>query len=393
MHSIRLEEITETDIDRLVENAVVERKQQEYKRELPATTGDAKKEFLADVSSFANTEGGDLIFGVEEKDGTPVAVPGVSVPNEDQEMLRWETLIRDGIAPRIRCESCFVPRTGKPPVYIIRVDRSWNPPHRVEFGGHHKFYGRGTNGKFQMDVEQLRASFTFSTTVADRIRAFRSERLEKIRTDKTHLKLRGDSRLILHLIPFGSVASPAPSYQLLKISRQPTQLPPMCLGLSGWCGRINLDGFLTFDGNNWSSETYRYTQLYRSGIVESVESFILTLTDPNGERRLPANGIEEMLFQHVPAMLKIQTELGVVPPIALALTLTNTKGLAIPDWMGMIENPMVDDELILPEVVINEFSTKLDGIIRPLADLIWNAGGKEGSPNFNAEGKWSRPKR
>lgn len=150
---------------------------------------------------------------------------------------------------------------------------------------------------------------------------------------------------------------------------------------------------MTFDGDNWSSETYRYTQLYRSGIVESIESFILTLKRSNGERDLRADGIEEMLFQHVPAMLNVQSQLGVVPPIALAVALTNTKGLGIADWMGMTVHTVVDDDLILPEVVIDRFPTNLDGLIKPIADLIWNAGGKEGSPNFDPEGKWSRPKR
>ena len=30
-----------------------------------------KEEFLADVSSFANTMGGDLIYGIEEENGIP----------------------------------------------------------------------------------------------------------------------------------------------------------------------------------------------------------------------------------------------------------------------------------------------------------------------------------
>jgi hypothetical protein len=101
----------------------------------------------------------------------------------------------------------------------------------------------------------------------------------------------------------------------------------------------------------------------------------------------------EMIFQHVSAMLKVQAGLGVTPPIALAVTLTETRGLAIPDWRGFKVHEIIDDNLVLPEVIISDLSSRLDDFIRPVADLMWNAGGKEGSPNFDAEGKWSRPDR
>ena len=38
----------------------------EYKAELHIDTGDDRKEFLADVTSFANSNGGDLIYGIQE---------------------------------------------------------------------------------------------------------------------------------------------------------------------------------------------------------------------------------------------------------------------------------------------------------------------------------------
>jgi predicted HTH transcriptional regulator len=70
----RLEEIQETDLDHLVANGVPEGKTIEYKEILPGNSDGDKKEFLADVSSFANTTGGDLIFGVDEAKGTPLGI-------------------------------------------------------------------------------------------------------------------------------------------------------------------------------------------------------------------------------------------------------------------------------------------------------------------------------
>jgi len=54
-------------------------------RDLPSGSDADKKEFQADVTSFANAAGGDLVFGIEEKQddqgrntGIPLRVVGLS---------------------------------------------------------------------------------------------------------------------------------------------------------------------------------------------------------------------------------------------------------------------------------------------------------------------------
>jgi hypothetical protein len=44
----------------------------EFKTALDLKTTGQKKEFLADVSSFANASGGDLVYGIEETGGKPL---------------------------------------------------------------------------------------------------------------------------------------------------------------------------------------------------------------------------------------------------------------------------------------------------------------------------------
>ena len=60
MRSTPLETVTSADIDALVTNGRSESTQLDYKLTLPRGTDDDKKEFLADVSAFANTLGGDI---------------------------------------------------------------------------------------------------------------------------------------------------------------------------------------------------------------------------------------------------------------------------------------------------------------------------------------------
>ena len=57
-----LEAIGTDTLNRLIANGVAESRTLEYKRDLPNPKDkDSKREFLADVTSFANSQGGDLL--------------------------------------------------------------------------------------------------------------------------------------------------------------------------------------------------------------------------------------------------------------------------------------------------------------------------------------------
>ena len=85
-----IDQITEKDLQDLIDNSVVERKTLEYKQSLPGNSDSEKKEFLNDISSFANTSGGDLIYGIiEDRDtGIPKTLEGLEIQNVDQEINR-----------------------------------------------------------------------------------------------------------------------------------------------------------------------------------------------------------------------------------------------------------------------------------------------------------------
>ena len=83
-----IESITEDKLKSLKDNQVSEDKHLEYKLTLPSEKYDDKKEFLADVSSFANADGGVIFYGIRAKDGIPEDIPGLEIDNTDKEILR-----------------------------------------------------------------------------------------------------------------------------------------------------------------------------------------------------------------------------------------------------------------------------------------------------------------
>ena len=93
--------ITKDNIDALLATGVPEGRTIEYKLALPDNADKDKKEFLADISSFANAAGGDLLYGVAAANGIPTAIPGLGVTNADAEIQRLDSMIQTGIDPRI----------------------------------------------------------------------------------------------------------------------------------------------------------------------------------------------------------------------------------------------------------------------------------------------------
>jgi hypothetical protein len=53
-----------------------------------------------------------------------------------------------------------------------------------------------------------------------------------------------------------------------------------------------------------------------------------------------------------------------------------------------IGQPINTETLVLPEAVVEDFSTSPDKILKPLFDLVWNACGYPASKNFDKQGTW-----
>lgn len=205
----QLNSVTFTDLTRLIEDSVREQKSIEYKRELPGKTDPEKRKFLAQVSSFANAAGGDLIYGIDAKDGVPMEIRGIPDFNEDDVRLALEGSIRTGISPRIPGIQLKVVQaeSSLDPVLIIRIPRSWCGPHMMTYKGSSRFFTRASAGKYEMDVTEIRAAFENAPDISARIREWRDERLGRIIAGETPLPLHGDGRQVLHIVPLESLAS------------------------------------------------------------------------------------------------------------------------------------------------------------------------------------------
>ena len=373
--------IEKADLDSLqalIANSVSESKTIEYKRAMPGKADSDVVPLIAAVSSFANTDGGDLLIGVEANKGMPVELPGLEIENLDEEKLRIENMLLHGVDPRLPPVDIHPIKTEEDRyVLIIRVPHSWTAPHRVI--NNKNFYVRNSSGRQELDVGELRIAFTRSETIADRIRAFRTERMGRLQSNRTPVALAPGGRMVLHILPLASFSA----ITAIDIAAlQAHKIPPM-RSIAG-DHRVNLDGLVTFSFGQ--KLVYSYTQVFRTGAIESVS----TLDTENDQVRLEGAEYEKDVIAILRQYLRVAPELGLEPPFYVFLTFVDVKRCVLVLSSGrsfqMFEWP--DDTLVLPEVVIEDRAEQLEKVLKPLFDTVWNAFGFDRSSNYDNEGNW-----
>jgi len=383
-------DIERSDIDALRENEVREGKRIEYKVNLPGNSDRDKKEFLADVSSFANSSGGDLLFGVNEEKGVPTDAHGLTGINPDKEIQRLDNVLRDGLDPRIPgVQMRAVEGFPQGPVLLVRIPRSWASPHMVTFRGSSRFYARNNAGKYQMDVGEVRAAFALSEALPEKVRAFRCDRLAKIVARETPLPLADGPLAVLHLLP---IASLEPGHAVDPASLQQHQPLPRPLDANSRSHRYSFDGLLEF-AKDRTGVPYTYVLFFRNGAIEAVSARTLPC-GPGHEGCIASYAYEDSILEGLAEYLALIRGLEMSPPIFVMLSLLGVQGLHMfveaRYGAGGAPEGIDRDVLVLPEVIVENFDDDLGGLLKPVFDCVWQAAGWRGSRNYDEDGKWIR---
>ncbi len=389
----RLNEIASGDLNALVSEQRSESRTLEYKAELPGHGDPDKREFAADVASLANAAGGDILFGVAEaKDaqgkrlGYPDRIDGVACASFDAERSRLEQIARTNIEPRIEglqiVEVAGFPRGS---VIVLRVPQSWNGPHLVRQSG--RFHGRGTGGKYDLDVREIRAAFLRGAEVGDFLRRFRDERLGRIIAGETPCALGNpdEPRFVLHVMPMAA-SDGALRLDPRRLAAEWATLRPISDRIHNY--GFNLDGFVTVDRTG-AGPAFHYAQAFRSGVLEFVQA------DVTDDGRLNGRWFEPPIVRAVQHALALLGKHGVPMPLCVMLSAVGARALRVRsavDRPGAGQPaPVGRDVLVLPDCMLDTFEADIPQALRPAFDVLWQASGWSGSENYDEEGKWSPP--
>jgi hypothetical protein len=388
MIPLPIEQISRRDLEGLIGNQVHEGKSLEFKRELPGRDSAARHELLADVSALANLSGGDIIFGIEEN-GEGLAANLLELAcNPDDECLRIQDIIANGLEPKVSGIHVHPVSVGKDTYnFVLRVPQSWNAPHRVKTNQH--FYIREGRRKRQLDIPEIRTAFIRSDTPSVQIQNFRSGRLGKILGGVTPVPLFDGAIEVLHIVLMEKYFSGVDIDVLQYTGAR--QLP--VLSVAGGFWRLNIDGVL-HSRDVTPKGCGAYTQLFRNGMIEAVRVFTTPSQITAGRFSIPSQAYEVELIRFFLDITPELDFLGTTGPLLLLWSLIHADKAEL----GIDRNQRLDlanhqgpfdrQVLVLPDTLITD--TKISPVtsLRPMFDMVWNSAGITRSMNYDANGNW-----
>lgn len=386
----KLESITIDDLQSLIDNSVRESRTIEYKETLDFSTTKHKKKLLKQVSSFANAGGGDLILGIKTSDedkGLPVKLTGMEVSSVDEESVRIDNIIRDGLKPRISEPNIhFLEYHSNHYFIFIRIRRSFLSPHRVSLDGHNKFYSRGAAGLYEMSVDQLRVAFNWGERIVERITDFKLNRLSRINEDDYHVQLNDKSKLVIHIIPYNSF-NPEHNFDIKELEEQKFNMKCFNEPTIDSHSHYSLNGILKTERSITSLDVISYAEFYRNGIIETVNTRGVNRTHEDSFF-FYGTFIEEKIIACIENHLNVLKNLKVVTPIVIFISLLNVIGAVVlqddirrPEHASRDRSGFKYDSIQLPEIIIEDFSQDILSLVKLPFDTLWNASGWSCSPN------------
>jgi len=382
----RLDELEAADLRLLVEDQISECKTIDYKRTLPGRADSDRKEFLHDVASFANASGGHLVYGMKEEQGIATEILGLRDINTDQETARLEEMIRSGIRPRIygiQIKAISVQEGVW--ALILRIPKSWNPPHQVTFQSDMRFSARGQTGKYLMDVDELRSTLEVADAIGEKARNFRLERVAKVFAGETPSQVVEGGHIVLHFLPLSAFTGRTN----LSFSRGNSNWPfePPSFEGGGFSSRNCYEGYVFTSGH---PKVDAYRLYFRSGAMEYVDFRPARLGENDRFAcMLPSTVVERTIRRNLEHALKTAKTLELDPPAFVSLSLTGVKGWT---WAAgdrfFREAYLFDrDPILFSEHFVEGFDGDFEALHKAVVDPIWQTAGWEESVNF-PQGKW-----
>ena len=385
---------TLADVQALVDGAIFESRELEFKRELKrvgsAGASDWQDEFAKDVSALANTRGGQIVYGLEEKEGAASRIIGIDLNSLDAIRSELLTNLQNKLQPRlIGVEIDAIKLDDGKSLIVVTIPRSRTAPHAAVLNNNRlDFWVRNLSNNARMDVEQLRAAFRPDYEAAKVFRDFRNTRFEALSRIVEGQNLSG---IAVHWFPQAALDAGAAQIEISTALRAVVNddlCPPILFDAFAEAPSPNFEGIIRarkFVRAPIGILPQGHCQLYRNGVIEGFSFFYhnggeMFLTDLEGAElliwiRKSISFLLALDFEAFPGFFSIDL-LG-----KKDVTLYVNNNVPIP--AGVLKPP-----LQFPEIYIAEKPESWPMATRLLFDHIWQAAGKESSPWMADDGKW-----
>ncbi len=262
----------------------------------------------------------------------------------------------------------------------------------VRHRGLTRFCGRNSNGKYDLDVHELRSAFVANETYADRLKSFRLDRINRLLSGQASPQMNGEHFIVLHILPVAGVAQ---SVKLepsdLTDASKDHKLKP--INSNGWGDEFNFDGLIVKSSNS-NGLCDSYVQLMRNGFIEAVDCRILAPRSHNGgppAKIIASIAWEQKILERFSDYLNALQAVSIPAPYCVSISFLNVRSFLMyvgPRYDSGYDRPIDRDHLLTEEILVESTSLQADQILKPHFDQIWNACGRRGSINYDQAGNW-----
>lgn len=390
-----MDEIEYADVEALVEDKTAEGLDLEYKGCLPSKDQQDRKEFLKDVSSFANKLGGIIIYGIKEDrekgKGLPSEICGIGDENVDDTKLRLAAVIRKGLTPTLSHFRFKELTSGESTVLLLGISRSISAPHMVGHG-EERFWVRTASGKNKMHVSEIRRAFLEAEDWGKRADRFRTERVIDVWHNEIIPGLRRTPGLFFHLLPVGErtpIVDFRAANRSMAVLADTIYVSPQASyhadGIRRWSGVDGCD---------------RYLHLFRDGGIEYFLSAEVTALQHNYQPVdvLDGTDVEVMCARLLNGVNVFAEVCDLEGPFQFLISIEGCQGWHL-HGMGVPhrENNKFDrDEIMLPPILIEHLPIDIESVLSTSMAYLWQASGMPDSPlrgRFRSEMLGSLPSR
>ena len=344
---------------------------------------------MKDVCAFANADGGDLVYGIAERDAVADA-PFPILEHSADSVRRRMLQILDGIEPRINGISMHdVSFTEGGFVWVVRVPASFEAPHRLLHDGHSRFVTRNGTVTSDMTYDQLRTAFDRSATLAERARQFREKRCALIADGSTWRPIAEGPIAVVHLVPIAAMTGRS-SVDVATLHDQGY----MAFAQNRWGAMttrtLNFDGLLVHPSVDDETDLYAFSQVYRSGCLETVRNVTHTYEGPEV---IPSTVVATYVREMVNAFARGAVQLGFAGPAIVAVSVLRVSGVRLGLGEGY-RKPLAGrsdrKNLLLPEAWIGALDgfDAIDSVVRPILDTMWQCFDEPRCLEYDREGNW-----
>jgi hypothetical protein len=327
------DELNEGHLNRLIEHGRAEGKRLEFKSNFKFTEGGSKidaHEIAKDVAVFANSAGGDIIYGIEERDGVAVGILGLpGVGTNEALMSSVQNSLRDCVSPYVDVRCRFINVADGKSCFILRVPRSFAAPHAVKKRGDREalwYFKRGEDRALPMDEQDVRRAYNSGVDIPRQIEVFRRSRIAISDTTIAGPHFEKSVRVHAFFIPLASFVSGEllPSSRLMSACEE--------LKLEGGYSVVIpcLEGAFRHAGNHegiWHSWL-----LHRNGVVEWTDAGTNFAHHPipgKPDGRIVHPRYESVICARVEDLKRAFAVIGVTGPLVVCISLTNAKGAVV----------------------------------------------------------------